>query len=110
MASENRYKYYEAGNKIIAVTTYKGKTIRRVAVCADGDTFNREFGKKLARAKCEEKIAWERWNNKIKEFSDAINAEKAALDHTSKVRVSMAKARELWGEAYRELGELRNGR
>ena len=40
-----KYRYYTAGNKIIAVSTYAGKTVRGIAKCAEGDTFDIEKGK-----------------------------------------------------------------
>ena len=34
---ENKYKYYTAGNKVIAVSTYAGKTVKGVAKCDPKD-------------------------------------------------------------------------
>ena len=58
-----RYKFYIAKNKVIAVSTYAGKTVRGVAVCADSDTFDIEKGKRLAAARCNVKIAEKRLKN-----------------------------------------------
>lgn len=43
--------------RVIAVTTYKGRTVRGVAVCSLNDTFNTEYGCGIAIARCECKIA-----------------------------------------------------
>ena len=43
-----KYKFYTNGSRVIAVSTYAGKTVRGVAVCHAGDTFSLEKGKKLA--------------------------------------------------------------
>jgi len=56
------YRYFTAGNKVIAVSTYAGKTVRGVAICAPGDDFDLEFGKRLAAARCNEKVAEKRYN------------------------------------------------
>ena len=46
--------------KVIAISTYAGKTVRGVAVCAPGDSFSLERGKELAAARCAYKIAQKR--------------------------------------------------
>lgn len=58
-----KYKFYIAKNKVIAVSTYAGKTVRGVAVCADSDTFDLEKGKRLAAARCNAKVAEKRLKN-----------------------------------------------
>ena len=70
------YRYFIAGNKIIAVSTYAGKTVRGVAICAPGDKFDLNFGKALAAARCNEKVAEKRYaraNNKMNILLNEIN-------------------------------------
>lgn len=55
-----KYKFYTNGSRVIAVSTYAGKTVRGVAVCHTGDEFSLEKGKKLAALRCAEKIAKKR--------------------------------------------------
>lgn len=56
-----KYSFYTDGKtKVIAVSTYAGKVIRGVAKCDVNDTFSLEKGKKLAAARCNEKIAKKR--------------------------------------------------
>lgn len=55
-----KYKFYTNGSRVIAVSTYAGKTVRGVAVCHAGDAFSLEKGKKLAALRCAEKIAKKR--------------------------------------------------
>lgn len=57
---DKRYKFYQSGNTVIAVTTYAGKTVRATATCADGDTFDLEKGQRLAMARCQYKVALKR--------------------------------------------------
>ena len=54
------YHFFQHGNRVIAVTTYAGRTVRGVAVCADGDEFDIEYGKRLAAARCNYKVALKR--------------------------------------------------
>ena len=59
-----KYRYYTNGeNVVIAVASYKGRTIRGVAKCSEQDEFDLEVGKKLAAARCAMKIARERVKN-----------------------------------------------
>jgi len=55
-----KYHYYVAGRKVIAVSTYGGKTVRGCAVCHPDDKFDLELGKRIAAAKCNEKVAAKR--------------------------------------------------
>lgn len=78
-----KYKFYTNGSRVIAVSTYAGRTVRGVAVCHDGDEFSLEKGKELAALRCAEKIAKKRVaraNRKVDEAYWAhVNAE-AYLD------------------------------
>ena len=69
-----KYKFYQAGKKIIAVSTYAGRTVRGVAVCDDADTFDLEKGKALAAARCGLKIAHKRRARAEKKYNEAYNA------------------------------------
>ena len=56
-----KYNFYTDGKtKVVAVSTYAGKVVRGVAKCDVNDTFSLEKGKKLAAARCNEKIAKKR--------------------------------------------------
>lgn len=55
-----KYRYYTNGEIVVAVASYKGRTIRGVAKCSEQDEFDLETGKKLAAARCAMKIARER--------------------------------------------------
>ena len=46
-----KYKYYQAGNKVIAVSTFAGRTVRGVAKCNPKDNFDLEKGKMLPARK-----------------------------------------------------------
>lgn len=59
MRKKVNYKIYvdEKNKTVIAVCRYAGRNIRAVAKCAPEDTFNVEFGTKLAKARCDVKVA-----------------------------------------------------
>lgn len=103
----DKYRYYTAktatgSRKIIAVSTYAGKTVRGVAICHPEDTFDIEKGKEIAAARCALKVAMKRLGrarkayrdtndkldqlyNKVEKmrqyYSDAANAVYGAEDH-----------------------------
>lgn len=66
-----RYRFYQSNNKIIAVSTYGGKTVRGVATCHPNDTFDLEKGKKIAAARCGKKIAEKRMKRAENKFLEA---------------------------------------
>lgn len=72
------YKFYKSDNKVIALSSFAGKTIKGVAKCDPSDVFSAEFGEKLAAARCNKKVAFKRLkyaNAKLLEAS--VAAEKA---------------------------------
>ena len=93
-------------HKVIALSTYAGKTVRGVAICSADDSFSLDKGKELAAARCALKVARKRVNradDKLQEavtmsiladkyledmqdyFEDAIKGEQAAEDALSNV-------------------------
>ena len=63
------YKYVVTPNKVIALSTYGGRTVRGVAKCHPNDTFNVEFGKALAAARCNQKVAAKRYARARSEYN-----------------------------------------
>ena len=67
-----KYKFYAAPNKIVAVSTYEGKIVRGVAKCDPRDSFNVDAGKELAAARCNQKIATKRKRRADRELKKAV--------------------------------------
>ena len=67
----DKYTFYVTKNKVIAVSTYAGKTVRGVAKCDPRDEFDVEAGKKLAAARCNERIAGKRLRRARKCYEEA---------------------------------------
>ena len=89
----SKYRFYTNGNRIIAVSTYAGKTVRGVAICHPDDNFDLETGKRLAAARCNEKIAAKRLDRASKK------AMQAGLDvETAKQR--LAKMQDYYNDAF----------
>ena len=64
MERKINYTYYmddpEKPTKIIALSTFAGKSVRGIAKCSPNDTFNEEIGKKLAQLRCDARVASKR--------------------------------------------------
>ena len=70
-----KYKYVVKDNKeIIAISTYAGKTVKARASCNPEDKYDEEFGKKLAAARLECKVAKKRVANAKRKRENARNA------------------------------------
>ena len=100
------YKYVVTPNKVIAISTYAGRTVRGVAKCHPNDTFDEEYGKQLAAARCNEKIARKRYAracNKYNEYVKRIyDMEQEFMGICDYLRHSAEK----WKTAKTELDEL----
>lgn len=79
------YKYYKAGNKIICVSSYAGKMVRGVAKCHPGDTYDEEYGMRLAKARCDAKVTAKRYQNADNKWDEASKAVAEAERHLEKM-------------------------
>ncbi len=80
-----KYRFYTNGSRVIAVSTYAGRTVRGVATCHDGDEFSLEKGKKLAALRCAEKIAKKRIARAERKIDEAYQARIDAEDYFDKM-------------------------
>ena len=101
-----KYKYYRAGNKIIAVTTFAGKTVRGVAKCSSGDSFSEEVGRKLAAYRCNEKVAKRRWQRAVRKCDEAERMFKEAEKHYNDMIYYEEDAYTAWEDAQNQVEVL----
>lgn len=80
-----KYKFYTNGTRVIAVSTYAGRTVRGVAVCHDDDEFSLEKGKELAALRCAEKIAKKRLARAYEKVNESYWAAINARDYLDKM-------------------------
>ena len=67
-----KYQFYTNDkDKVIAVSSYGGKIVRGVAKCDANDTWDIEKGKRLAAARCAQKIADKRLARAKREYEKA---------------------------------------
>lgn len=74
----DNYKYVVTPTKVIALSTYAGKVVRGIAKCSPQDKFDEEYGKKLAAARCNLKVAQKRLNRADKVYAAASKARRLA--------------------------------
>lgn len=93
----DKYRFYQTKNKMIAVSTYAGKTVKGVAKCDPNDIFSVEKGKELAAARCALKIANKRLNRAIRKENEANDAFYQAQRHLDKMTTYASDA---WDAKY----------
>lgn len=79
--SLDKYRFYFGENKVIAVSTYEGKTVRGVAKCDPQDNFDIELGKQLAAARCNQRIAQKRKMRADRELKKAVIVYDKTMKH-----------------------------
>lgn len=89
-----RYKYFidDNKNRVICVSTFAGKAVRGVAKCSDADTFDVEVGKKLAKLRCDEKVAAKRVLRAKEKHMEALRASAEAVDNVDKMQLYYAES------------------
>lgn len=81
-----KYTYNMGNNKVVCVSHYAGKPVRGIAKCNEEyDKFNAETGMKLAKLRCDEKIALKRINNTTRKVNKAIEEMIEAQDVVEKL-------------------------
>ena len=84
MYTDYNYRYVVTPTKVIALSTYAGRTVRGVAKCHPDDKFDEEFGKKLAAARCNQKIASKRYERAFRKYCFMCEALKEVEKEFSK--------------------------
>jgi hypothetical protein len=74
-----KYKFITTGNKIIALSTFAGKTVRGTAKCDPRDEYVLADGKALAAARCNAKVASKRVKSAQEKY-DKLDAKLYALE------------------------------
>lgn len=102
----NMYKFVVTDNKVICLSSYMGRTVRGVAKCAPGDEFNEEFGKKLAQARCDVKVARKRHERATQKYLEADELYCRAEDHLNQMDDYLWNAEKEMVAAEKTLGSL----
>lgn len=106
MVKNPTYKFYTAGNKVIAVSSFAGATVRGVAKCNPNDEFDLQYGMALAAARCQEKIAAKRCKRAYSKVDEAKAQVNTALAHLEKMMHYESDAEANYNIASYELAEV----
>lgn len=112
------YKIYEASSKeteervaikrVVALSTYAGRPVRGVAKCDPRDEYSFPFGKALAIARCDERIADKREKNAKNKLAMAARALEEAQSRFNKMTAYYEDAVQRHAEANEAITELLN--
>lgn len=103
MVKNPSYRIYETPNKVIAVSSFAGQTVRGVAKCNPVDEFDSEKGAALAAARCGVKIAEKRVKRAYSKIDEAKDIVDAAIAHLSEMMKYQADAEASLNSAQFEL-------
>lgn len=107
MKKKPKYKFFTDGvHRIIAVSSYAGRTVKGVARCNPEDTFDMALGKKIAEARCAKKIAEKRYKRATEKYEEAVRLEHDAMKRFNKMCKYLKDAYEAKEQADMELSEL----
>lgn len=106
MSKKFEYKYIVTPNKVIAISSYAGRTVKGVAKCHPNDTFDVEYGKALAAARCNVKIAAKRMARANEKLQEAVGNYNAAHYHFRMMQDYCFDASAAYGDALIALGNL----
>lgn len=107
MYTDYNYRYIVTPTKVIALSTYAGKTVRGVAKCHPTDEFNEEYGKKLAAARCNQKIAAKRYERAFRKYRFMCEAMNEVEKEFSKSAAYLRDAAAAEKEAILSVMEIR---
>lgn len=104
----DRYRFVITPNKVIALTSYAGKTIKGIAKCHPNDVFNEEVGKKIAAARCNQKVVFKKLERAYENFKRAREEVHKTFAEYELRRQLLNKAQLNWEAANKEAEELWN--
>lgn len=100
-----KYHFAYGPNKVIAISSFAGKTVRGVAKCAPNDEFNKELGEELA-ARCGAKIAEKRLARAEMKLDEALELLELAQSYVEDMKDYHANAVQGYNEAQFNLESL----
>ena len=82
----SRYRFYDNGSKVVAVSSYAGRPVRGVAKCDPRDHFSLEKGRELAKARCDVKIAQKRAERSERCYNKALHELELAKNRVAQMQ------------------------
>ena len=95
-----RYKTFTDDNDtVVVVSSYAGKPVRGIAKCYITDDFDYETGVKLAKARCDNKVAKKRYKNAMSRYEEAKEMFQMAQEYLLEMREYAASSEKRMYEA-----------
>ena len=101
-----RYRFYRANNKVIAISTFAGKTVKGIAKCDPSDEFSMNIGEELAAARCNNKIAAKRVRCAQRKLDEAVKALEFANSQVEFATKYLNESTVKYEESVREVDEI----
>lgn len=101
-----RYRFIQAGNKVICISTYAKKVVKGIAKCSPNDEFDIEIGKELAKLRCDVKIADKRANRAAEKYIEAEDNLFEANQYFSDMRSYYFDSERKYSEALDKLNDF----
>ena len=107
----NRYKYYnytDSNGKqvVVAVSKHAGQTVKGYAVCAPTDTFDLEVGKKLAAARCNQKVLTKKYKSTLDKIAEVHQVICDLEDYCSTLTTRFREVENELADADKEVNSL----
>ena len=96
----------ELTGTVVAISHYAGKSVQGIAKCNPKDNFDIKFGKALAAARCNLKIAKKRLQRATGKYSESANAYTEAKRQVEKMRNYFCDATDAYDQAAEELRDI----
>ena len=102
-----RYHYYtDEKTIVIATSTYGKKIVRGIAKCNPNDEFDLEYGKRLAKARLDYKIAKKRAKRASCKFFDSVEKLNEAERYTDRMERYFEESEDEVDREYRNLKNI----
>jgi hypothetical protein len=106
-----KYKFFihtrkDGVKEVVAMSTYAGRYVRGIAKCSPEDPFDEEFGKKLAAARCNLKVAQKRQMAATKAMSEASIMLDNAKNRYLEMMTFVKDANKELDDAFTEINKL----
>lgn len=90
----SRYNFYvdEKNKTVICVSSYEGKRVKGRAKCHPNDEFDLAIGERLARLRCDKKVAQKRVERAIRKLYEAGDARRTAYAREIKMAAYVNEA------------------
>ena len=110
MSKPNRYRYIvdseETPKKVIVLSKYAGKDVRGIAKCSPNDKFDIETGRELATLRCDEKVAYKRYQRAQRKVAEAREEVRKATNWLAEMEDYLSRSMTEYNEVLDKLHDF----